>query len=113
MSSRPPPPPLLPLPFTGDGLSSFDFRFSGRGGKKAVGDVDGVLEDPDVVPLAPPDDECEETEVPIVLEAVAVTLLSPPPELELVVVVGVAVPLVVVDDVRPPRPLAPPFRSLL
>lgn len=35
----------MPLsPFIGDGLSSFDLRFSGRGGKKAVGEVDGVLE---------------------------------------------------------------------
>lgn len=70
LSKRPPP---LPLPFTGDGLSSFDFRFSGRGVKKAVGDVDGVLEEPDVVPLVPPDDECDDAVAAIVVDAVVVT----------------------------------------
>lgn len=70
----PPPPPPLPLPFTGDGLSSLDFRFSGRGGKKAVGDVDGVLVAPDVVLLAAPDDEFVEDEDPVVVDAVVVTL---------------------------------------
>lgn len=37
---------LLSLPLNDDdggGLSSFDFRFSARGAKNAVGDVDGVL----------------------------------------------------------------------
>lgn len=33
----------LPLSDAGGGLSSFDFRFSARGAKNAVGDVDGVL----------------------------------------------------------------------
>lgn len=114
LSSRPPPP------FTGDGLSSLDLRFSGRGGKNAVGDVDGVLEPPVVEPLPPPDDElAEAAEAPLpVVVVVAVVVAccaepSPPEELLLVAVVGVAVPLVVVDEVRPPRPLAPPLRSLL
>lgn len=40
---------LVSLPFVGGGgggggeLSSFDFRFSARGARNAVGDVDGVL----------------------------------------------------------------------
>lgn len=47
--TEPPPLPPLPLPLLslplndGGGLSSFDFRFSARGGRNAVGDVDGVL----------------------------------------------------------------------
>lgn len=36
--------PLLSLPLNdGGGLSSFDLRLSARGGRNAVGDVDGVL----------------------------------------------------------------------
>lgn len=115
LSKRPPPPPL-PFPFTGEGLSSLDFRFSGRGGRKAVGDVEGVFEAPGVEPHATPDDELDEADAPSVVEAVVVRLwpeLIPPLELVLVDVVGVEVPLVVVDEVRPPRPFAPPFRSLL
>lgn len=39
-----PLPLLLSLPLNdGGGLSSFDLRFSARGGRNAVGDVDGVL----------------------------------------------------------------------
>lgn len=35
---------LLSLPLNdGGGLSSFDLRFSARGGRNSVGDVDGVL----------------------------------------------------------------------
>lgn len=76
---------LLLLPLTGDGLSSFDFRFSGRGGKNAVGDGDGVFE-PGLLPL----------------------------EVLAVVVVLVFVVLVDDDVVvRPPRPLEPPFLNLL
>jgi hypothetical protein len=83
---------LLLLPFTdGDGLSSFDFLFSGRGGKNAIGDVDGVL---DVV-------------------FVVVELLADEFAVDAVVVVVVFVVLVVVAVVRPPLPLAPPFLSLL
>lgn len=53
LAPPPPLPPLPPLPLPlpllslplneGGGLSSFDFRFSARGGRNAVGDVDGVL----------------------------------------------------------------------
>lgn len=78
-------------PFKGGGLSSFDLRFSLRGGRNAgVGEDDGVLDE-------------------LLLE-----LLD-----EFVVAVVVVVVLVVFDDVpvvvavRPPRPFAPPFRSLL
>lgn len=46
-------PPMSPPPFTGDGLSSLDLRFSGRGGKNAVGDVEGVFEPPVVEPPEP------------------------------------------------------------
>lgn len=68
-------------PLTGDGLSSLDLRFSPRGGKKDVGEVeggvfdDGLLEDDD----EDDDDDEEDVEFPVV---------------------------------RPPRPLAPPLRSL-
>jgi hypothetical protein len=82
--------PLLPL--TGDGDSSLDLRFSGRGGKNAIGDVDGVLEDVFVVvvPLDPDLESWDDT-----------------------VVVVFVVLVVVAVVVRPPRPLAPPFLSLL
>lgn len=84
-------------PFTGDGLSSFDLRFSGRGGRNAVGEVDGVL----LVPVLLPELLDEDwTDVVVVDVAIVVVF---------VVVVGV--PAVVV--VRPPRPFAPPFRNLL
>lgn len=76
---------LLPFPFTGDGLSSFDFRFSGRGGKNAVGDGDGVFE-PGL----------------LLLEVLAVVVV-------LVFVVLVDDEVVV----RPPRPFDPPFLNLL
>lgn len=77
------------FPFTGDGLSSFDLRFSGRGGKNAVtlGDGDGVLE------LVVVDVLDEEFAVDVLLE----------------LVVDVDDP--VVD--RPPRPLFAPFLNLL
>lgn len=84
-------------PFTGEGLSSFDFRFSGRGGRNEVGDVDGVLE----LVLLPELLEDELVEVEVVVAVVVVVVF----------VVDVGVPVVVV--VRPPRPFAPPFRSLL
>lgn len=77
----------LPLPLTGDGLSSFDFRFSDLGGKNAVGDGDGVFE-PVLLPL----------------------------DVLVAVVVVVFVFVVLVDEVvvvRLPRPLEPPFLSLL
>lgn len=80
------------LPFNGDGLSSFDLRFSGRGGKNALvfGEGEGVF-------------ELFVVDVPPLDELLVVDEL---PEL----VVAVAVPVV---DVRPPRPLLPPFLSLL
>lgn len=82
---------VLPLPpFTGDGDSSFDLRFSGRGGKKATGDVEGVF---------------ELTLVLVPLDVLAVVVV------EVVVVFDELDSAVVV--VRPPRPLVPPFRSLL
>jgi len=83
-------------PFTGDGHSSFDFRFSGRGGKNAVGDVDGVLEQP-VLLLE-------------LLEEVPVTDTNA--GVVVVIVVLVLVPVAVVVP-RPPLPFAPPFRNLL
>lgn len=85
-------------PFTGEGLSSFDLRFSGRGGRNAVGEVDGVL-----VPVLFPellDDDCTAV---VVVAVVVVTVL-------VVFVDGVPVVVVVV---RLPRPFAPPFLSLL
>lgn len=84
-------------PFTGDGLSSFDFRFSGLGGRNEVGEVDGVLE----LVLLPELLEDELVEVEVVVAVVVVVV---------VFVVDVGVPVVVV---LPPRPFAPPFRSLL
>jgi len=49
----PPAPPIPPTdapseasPLSGEGASSFDLRFSGRGGKNAVGDVLGVAPPP-------------------------------------------------------------------
>lgn len=84
---------VLPLPpFTGEGDSSFDLRFSGRGGKKATGDVEGVFELTLVfVPL-------DELPVVVVVEVVVVFA-----ELESAVVVVA----------RLPRPFVPPFRNLL
>lgn len=78
-------------PFTGDGLSSFDLRFSGRGGRKAVGDVDGVFE------------------LVVLLELLDDKVVDDAAVVELVVVVVVAAPVVV--TARPPRPFAP-FRNL-
>lgn len=85
------PVPPDTLPFTGDGLSSFDLRFSGRGGKNApvFGDGEGVLE-------------------LFVVDVLLDELLDVDELPELVV--AVVVPVV---DVRPPRPLLPPFLSLL
>lgn len=76
-------------PLTGEGLSSFDFLFSGRGGRNAVGDEDGVFEE-------------------LLLEFVIVLPLV---TVDVVVVVLVVVPVVVL--VLPPLPLAPPFLNLL
>lgn len=81
-------PPLLSLLLTGDGLSSLDLRFSGRGGKNAVGDDDGVF---------------DKLLLEFVMAVFAVVTVE-------VVVVPVEVPVVVL---RPPRPFAPPFRNLL
>lgn len=86
------PVPPVTLPFSGDGLSSFDLRFSGRGGKNApvFGDGEEVFE--------------LEFVVDVPLEELLV-------DEEVELVVAVAVPVVPV--VRPPRPLLPPFLSLL
>lgn len=81
----------LPPPFTGDGGSSLDFRFSDLGGKKATGDVEGVFEL--MLVLVP-------------LDELAVVVV------EVVVVFDELLSAVVVVP-RPPRPFAPPFRSLL
>lgn len=87
-----PPVPPDTLPFTGDGLSSFDLRFSGRGGKNApvFGEGEGVFElfvvDVLLDELPLDDDELLE------------------------LVVAVVEPVV---EVRPPRLLFPPFLSLL
>lgn len=81
----------LPLPFTGDGGSSFDLRFSDRGGRNATGDVEGVFEL--MLVLVP-------------LDELAVVVV------EVVVVFDELLSAVVLDP-RPPRPFAPPFRSLL
>lgn len=117
--SEPRPPQLLPLPFVPSELSSLDLRFSGRGGRNVVGDVDGVFETvllpeldddvelcvallPDWLPPAPLlDPDTESTEPPAAADAEAL----PDP-----VAVGVAGPPTVV---RQARPLAPPLRSLL
>lgn len=81
----------LPPPLTGDGGSSFDLRFSDRGGRKATGDVEGVFEL--MLVLVP-------------LDELAVVVV------EVVVVFDELLSAVVVVP-RPPRPFAPPFRSLL
>lgn len=81
----------LPPPFTGDGGSSLDFRFSDLGGRKATGDVEGVFEL--MLVLVP-------------LDELAVVVV------EVVVVFDELLSAVVVVP-RPPRPFAPPFRSLL
>lgn len=81
----------LPAPLTGDGGSSFDFRFSDRGGRKATGDVEGVFE----------------------LMLVLVPLDEPAVVVVEVVVVFEELLSAVVVVPRPPRPFAPPFRSLL
>lgn len=83
---------LLALPpLTGEGDSSLDFRFSGRGGKKATGDVEGVFELMLVL---------------VLLDEFAVVVV------EVVVVFDELLSAIVVVP-RPPRPFAPPFRSLL
>lgn len=86
---------LLPLsfPLNGGGLSSFDFRFSARGARNSIGDVDGVL----LHVLLP---ELLDDEVVAFPDAVVVDVL----------VVDV---LVLVDDLPPARPLAFAFRNLL
>lgn len=81
----------LPPPFTGEGGSSLDFRFSDLGGRKATGDVEGVFEL--ILVLVP-------------LDELAVVVVE-------VVVVFDELLSAVVDVPRPPRPFAPPFRSLL
>lgn len=84
---------LLPpdaLPFSGDGLSSFDLRFSGRGGKNAPVFGDGVEVFELFVVDVPLDELLDDDELEFVVE--------------------VAAPVV---DVRPPRLLFAPFRSLL
>lgn len=86
--------PLLSLPLNdGGGLSSFDLRFSARGAKNSVGDVDGVL----LHVLLP---ELLDEDVATLPVAVAVVV---------VFVVGVDE---LVDD-RPARPFAFAFRNLL
>lgn len=107
------PPPLVPL--IGDGLSSFDFRFSGRGGRNAVGDVDGVFP-PAAAPFEPAFDEPPDAFVAVAelddVDAVIEPLL--PPEMDDVDVDAVfVVDVADVVVVRPPRPFAPPFRNLL
>lgn len=101
-------------PFTGGGLfSSFDLRFSGRGGKNAVGEVDGVWELVLLLELLDDDwtDVDDGAAELAVVDVVAVADILLPEPVEEVVVVVVGVPDVVV--VRPPRPFAPPFRNLL
>lgn len=99
----------------GGGLSSFDLRFSRRGGRNAVGEVEGVL----LLVLLPEllDDDCTDADegpdivvvvVPVDVEVVVAVVIAT------VVVVGVpVVDVAVAVVVRPPRPFAPPFRSLL
>lgn len=77
-----------PFPLIGLGLSSLDLRFSGRGGKNAVGDGDGV-------------------EFVVLLDALAVLVAVDDDD---VFVVDVDAP---VADARPPRAFEPPFRNLL
>lgn len=82
---------LLSFPLNdGGGLSSLDFRFSARGGRNAVGDVDGVLL---LVLLPELLDEFDAT----------VTVVE--------FVVDVGAPVVI--EVRPARPFALALRSLL
>lgn len=84
---------VLPLPpLIGEEDSSFDFRFSGRGGKKATGDVEGVFELTLVLVLL--------DEFPVAVVVVAVVFVE-------------FVESAVVVVVRLPRPFAPPFRNLL
>lgn len=102
-----PVPLLSPLFAAGEGGSSFDLRFSERGGSRAVGEVAGVLKLPppvellllDPLPLLP-DEEFVDTLIAVELAVVV--------EVEVVVEVGADV-----DVLRPPRPLAPAFRNLL
>lgn len=86
--------PLLSLPLLlndGGGLSSFDLRFSARGGRNSVGDVDGVL-----------------------LHVLLPELLDElPPVAVIVVVIVLVVGVVVLVDERPARPLAFALRNLL
>lgn len=81
----------LVVALTGDGGSSFDFRFSDRGGKNATGDVEGVFELMLVL---------------VLLDELAVVVV-------VVVVVLDELVSAVVEVPRPPRPFDPPFRSLL
>lgn len=105
----PPPPPLLPL--IGDGLSSFDLRFSGRGGRNAVGDVDGVVPPPfaadEVAFDAAAADDDDDEDVVVVEEPLPAEMDDV--DVDVVFVVDVVDAVVV----RPPRPFAPPFRNLL
>lgn len=98
---------LLALsPLTGDGDSSFDFRFSGRGGRNAVGEVLGVFVAPPqpLPPLPPPEDDEDDDELP--------PLPPPPPPLAVLVVVVFVVEVApeLVRDAA--RPLAAPLRNL-
>lgn len=93
-----PPEPLPPLPApSGEGDSSFDLRFSARGGRNATGDVEGVL-------LAPPSDP-PLLAVPRTF-ALAVSVGSLDAPVALAAFVSIMPP-------RPPRPLEPPFLNLL
>lgn len=88
---------LLDSPFTGDGDSSFDFRFSVRGGRNAVGDVLGVFVEFAPLPL-PVDDnagaDVDEDGVALAFDKFVVVVVDPD------------------VTVRPPRPLVPPLRNL-
>lgn len=87
-----PPLPLLSFPFKdGGGLSSLDLRFSARGGRNAVGDVDGVL----LLVLLP--ELLDEFELTVTVELVVVVVVGAPD----------------VAAARAARALALAFRSLL
>lgn len=129
---RPDNDPLgpLPLPPLVDELlllSSLDLRFSGRGGRNVVGDVEGVFETVLVPELAADDEEWfvalpETLEAPLPpprpdppaddADSVAFAF-EPLPLAEPEPAVTSVPPLGPPTDVRHARPLAPPLRSLL